>query len=175
MPPIKSPFWFWISVTWAVINFLAGFAGLIDGLIEWRDTARPMVELYLSFRTWLSTLVPRLILSPYIVDYLVIGNSVWIVVGLFSGELRPFKNPIDFLLTIIFWPAILIWAIRMLFGERGPITYRDLETGEEGEMSGEFEIGAVFFFLLGIVYGIGLLLLFIMVDLCRTGLTTLTC
>lgn len=78
--------WFYLVLVYSIANGAAGLSGLLDGLVEWHASVKPMFAMYLAARNWLLDLVPFVKLPGWVGDYLVLGQAV--TVGFIYERLR---------------------------------------------------------------------------------------
>jgi len=109
-----------LNVSWkmlaflpSLLLFLAGWTGLADAFVEWRDSFEPMVQYYLGFRNSLAEALPFSI-AKWLLDYIVIGSGVTLSIRishLFGAPLNRFDGVLEGLI----WPIFLFFHICLLW------------------------------------------------------------
>lgn len=120
----RSPVWFYATIVLSFLMTLSGLTGIVDGLVEWRDSIRPMIELYTNTRNWLLALLP--FRAPaYVADYLLVGaaNVLSVRVLFQMAEIRA-RDRLDRLLpkvsALLLWPVVWVYYGYIFLLRRAP-------------------------------------------------------
>lgn len=125
-PKNKHSFWFYLAVFYSFVSAMAGFTGLVDGLVEWRDSFKPIIELYMHIRATILDLIP-VSFPKWQFDWFVIGSAsitsfklgYWQVfnreLNVPTEHLRPIDRlNLSLIMTvqgIVLWPMTIITSL----------------------------------------------------------------
>lgn len=119
--------WFYLSLLLSVLLFITGLTGIVDGLVEWRESFSPMISTYVIVRDQLASIIP-LAIPTWIFDYFLVVSAFGIAER-YAQRAYPLPTEQSVLelffttILILLWPLLLVLFVGFTISHEKHVDY----------------------------------------------------